>query len=62
MHTAHEQCRRLGGRMVVIVVCGLLVTAALVGAVRLGIGVRRSGARSTPAGGTADAAVHRAGA
>lgn len=48
--------------MVVIVVCGLLVTAALVGAVRLGIGVRRSGARSTPAGGTADAAVHRAGA
>lgn len=27
--------------MVVIVVCGLLVTAALMGAVRLGIGVRR---------------------
>ncbi|MFE4961691.1 DUF6479 family protein [Streptomyces sp. NPDC056660] len=43
MHTTHEQLAAAGSvaGMVVIVVCGLLVAAALVGAVRLGIGVRR---------------------
>ncbi|MFE3167474.1 DUF6479 family protein [Streptomyces sp. NPDC059224] len=39
----HERLAAAGSAagMIVIVVCGLLVAAALVGAVRLGIGVRR---------------------
>ncbi|MGW3448270.1 DUF6479 family protein [Streptomyces sp. NPDC001076] len=43
MDTALEQLAAAGSvaGMVVIVVCGVLVTAALMGAVRLGIGVRR---------------------
>ncbi|MBW8798472.1 MAG: hypothetical protein JF597_34325 [Streptomyces sp.] len=43
MDTALEQLAAAGSAagMVVIVVCGVLVTAALMGAVRLGIGVRR---------------------
>jgi hypothetical protein len=43
MHPTHEQLVAAGpaAGMVIIVVCGLLVTAALVAAVRLGIGVRR---------------------
>ncbi|MFD8810655.1 DUF6479 family protein [Streptomyces sp. NPDC059627] len=43
MHTTHEQLAAAdpAAGMVIIVVCGLLVTAALVAAVRLGIGVRR---------------------
>ncbi|MFJ8106062.1 DUF6479 family protein [Streptomyces sp. NPDC096132] len=47
MHSTHEQLAAAGSAagMVVIVVCGLLVTAALVGAVRLGIGVRRKESR-----------------
>ena len=43
MHTTHEQLAAAGSAAgtLVIVVCGLLLTAALVGAVRLGIGARR---------------------
>ncbi|MEW1776060.1 DUF6479 family protein [Streptomyces sp. NPDC086777] len=43
MDTALEQLAAAGSAagMIVIVVCGVLVTAALMGAVRLGIGVRR---------------------
>lgn len=43
MDTALEQLAAAGSvaGVVVIVVCGVLVTAALLGAVRLGIGVRR---------------------
>ncbi|MEV6766955.1 DUF6479 family protein [Streptomyces sp. NPDC051105] len=43
MYMTHEQLAAAGSAAgtIVIVVCGLLVAAALVGAVRLGIGVRR---------------------
>ncbi|OIJ68317.1 DUF6479 family protein [Streptomyces mangrovisoli] len=43
MHTTHEELAAAGSAagLMIMVGCGLLVTAALVAAVRLGIGVRR---------------------
>ncbi|WP_181805360.1 DUF6479 family protein, partial [Streptomyces shenzhenensis] len=43
MYTALEQLAAAGSAAgtIIVVVCGVLLTAALMGAVRLGIGVRR---------------------